>query len=507
MYKFKLLKARILAFIFFSIILGSLFCEEDVLEFGGKFAWNNLSSSKNLKVQAGKFGREALRLSSSPSTFTDKTDMYISFDFDEPMEETGSYTLISHSTLKTDAKRAKFGEGSGLCSLHSGKDAVRLRPVDGSFFSGNSILKSFTIEFWLYPQITENGGTIFKWWSSLIRNRKTEYQNIISGISNNKLEWSFLNIWHDVKGNGMSVSLFGRSNIVPEQWSHHLITYDENTGCLEYRMNGHVEDIIYLTDTGRESSQILHAALGAPSDVLIATNYSGLIDELKVKRRYTEPNMIWDNKALFEKFPLNGGRLESNIIDTGGVKSKAEKLIADFIKPKQTDVEFFMRCSDNPFNWTEESPKWKTIIPNKKIDGIKGRFFQIACNLYPDADGAKTPILNSFSLVYDKDTRPLPPTKVIARALDASVKLSWSPSVNFDTKGYLVYFGEKKGEYFGEGSPIDVGNVTSCEIKNLKNGKIYFFAIAAYDEENAEQVGITSKEVWARPLRSKRIKK
>ncbi len=505
MYKFKLSKARALAFLFFTSLVGSLFCESAILEFGGKSTWNDLISTKNIKEEAGRFGRFALRLSSAQINVTDKTDMYISFDFNEPLEETGSYTLINHSTLKVGAKRAKFGEGAGLCSLQAKKEGLRLSPVAGSFFSGNSILKSFTIEFWLKPQITENGSTILKWWSSLIKKRTTEYQNIIAGISNNKLEWSFLNIWQGLNGKGLSIDLKGRSTIIPEQWSHHLITYDENTGILEYRMNGHTEDIKYLTDTGRESSQVLPAALGAPSDVLIASNYSGLIDELKVKKTYTEPNMLWDNLSLFEKYPLNGGRIETNIIDTGGRKSIAEKIIADFIKPDQTDVEFFIRCANNPFNWTSDYPKWKTIVPNKKIEGVKGQFFQIACNIYPDADGEKTPILNSMSLLYEKDTLPLPPTKLIAKALDGAVKLSWSPSVNFDTKGYLVYYGEKKGEYFSEGSPIDVGNITECKIKNLKNGKIYFFAIASYDEENAEQIGTTSKEVWARPLKSKSI--
>ncbi len=505
MYKFKLLKAQALAFIFFSFFVGSLFCEEAVLKFGGKKGWNNLLKAKNVKIQKGRFGKEALRISSNPINFSDQTDMYISFDFNEPIEETGSYTMINNSTLRVNPERAKFGEGAGMCSLQKDKEAIRLRPLNGSFFSGKTILKSFTIEFWLYPQITESGSTILKWWSSLTKKKTTEYQNIIASIANNKMEWSFLNIWQNENSNGLSIRLLGRSNIIPEQWSHHLLTYNEETGMLEYRMNGHTEDIRYMTDTGRESSQVLNAILGAPADVLIGTNYSGLVDELKVKKTYTQPKMLWDKLALFEKYPLNGGRIESNIIDTGGKKSKAEKLVADIMKPKQTDVEFFIRCADNPFNWTDEKPEWKVVVPNKKIDGVKGRFFQLACNIYPDADGLETPILNSFTLHYDKDSLPLPPTKIIAKGEDGAVRLSWSPSVNFDTKGYLIYFGEKKGEYFAEGSPMDVGNVNSYTIRNLKNGKIYFFAIAAYDEEGAEQVGNTSKEVWSRPLKSKSI--
>lgn len=100
------------------------------------------------------------------------------------------------------------------------------------------------------------------------------YQNIAASIFNNKLEWSFLNIWQDKNNKGLDVRLSGKSNIIPEIWSHHLITYDENTGLLEYRMNGKSEAIVYMTETGRESNQVLYSALGASSDVLIGLNYS-----------------------------------------------------------------------------------------------------------------------------------------------------------------------------------------------------------------------------------------
>ncbi len=66
MYKFKLLRANVLAFVFISFFVGSLFCEDDTLDFGGKAGWNNLRSSSNIKIQAGKYGQQALRLSSSP---------------------------------------------------------------------------------------------------------------------------------------------------------------------------------------------------------------------------------------------------------------------------------------------------------------------------------------------------------------------------------------------------------------------------------------------------------
>ncbi|QOW60998.1 LamG-like jellyroll fold domain-containing protein [Treponema pedis] len=506
MYKFKLALKRKILFIlgFFCFSSFSVFNEEAALEFGGKSGWNNLLSSSNIKIRKGKFGYDSVGLTSSVSKTSSKTDMYISFDFDEPVEETGSYSLTEHSVIRTDSDKAKFGEGAGLCSPHSKTGGVKLMPMPDSFFAGNTILKSFTIEFWLYPQAAESGSKILKWWASLMDKKKTMYQNIIASILNNKLEWEFFNIWQDKNNKGIDVRLLGKSNIIPETWSHHLITYNDETGLLEYRMNGRTEDIIYLTSTGREGSQVMYSMLGTPSDVVIALNYSGLIDELKVVKQFTEPAMSWEVASLFEKYPLEGGRIETNIIDSGGKKSVAKMLKASFDNPAQTDVEFFIRSADSPFNWTENYPEWKTVKFNEAVKDITGRFFQIACDIYPDSNGTKSPLIHSIVFQYEKDGEPLPPAKVFAKALDGAVELIWAPSVDFDTKGYLIYFGEKKGEYQYPGSPIDAGNVTKYKIENLKNGKNYFFAIAAYDEENGAHSGATSKEVYARPLQSKK---
>ncbi len=506
MYKFKpiLNKKSLLAFSFWGLYLLSVFTEEAKFELGGKAGWNSLSVSRNIKMRKGKFGLDSIGLTSSTVNTSEKTDMYISFDFDEPVEETGSYSLVDYSVIKTDHAKAKFGEGAGLCNPLSETGGVKLTPMPHSFFAGNTVLKSFTIEFWLYPQSTESGSTILKWWSSLIDKKKAVYQNIVASILGNKLEWSFFNIWQDNSNNGIDVKLLGKSAVIPETWSHHLITYNDETGLLEYRMNGKVEDILYMTETGRESAQITHSMLGAPSDVIIALNYSGLIDEIKVTKQFTEQNMPHEIMSLFDKYPLSGGRIETNLIDTAGKNSYAKMLYASVDKPEQTDIEFFIRSADNRFNWNETYPEWKTVKPNETIKNITGKFFQLACSIYPDADGTKSPLVHSLSLLYEKDTEPLPPTKVFVKAFDGAAELSWAPSIDTDTKGYLIYFGEKKGEYQCDGSPIDAGNVTKFKIENLKNGTIYFFAIAAYDEENGEHVGSVSKEVYARPLQSKK---
>jgi hypothetical protein len=93
---------------------------------------------------------------------------------------------------------------------------------------------------------------------------------------------------------------------------------------------------------------------------------------------------------------------------------------------------------------------------------------------------------------------------VQVQARDGAVDLSWRPSPDSDVAGYLVYYGQSSGEYLGDdailgASPINAGRRTSIRIDGLENGRLYFFALAAYD--NAMHIGEFSQERAARPLR------
>jgi hypothetical protein len=95
---------------------------------------------------------------------------------------------------------------------------------------------------------------------------------------------------------------------------------------------------------------------------------------------------------------------------------------------------------------------------------------------------------------------------VTAIARDGAVDIVWRSSPDPDVSGYLVYFGTSSRNYFGEStirgvSPINVGKQTSVRIDGLKNGTLYYFAVAAYDRMNPANAGVFSREVSARPLR------
>ena len=172
--------------------------------------------------------------------------------------------------------------------------------------------------------------------------------------------------------------------------------------------------------------------------------------------------------------------------------------------PPQTEIHFYIRGGDNYFNWTQDYPEWIPVKNGEKITGLTGLYFQVAADLFPDGTGSVTPSVSEIQLDYTVLPEPQPPYKVSAQKGDGSVTLSWSYSTDDTAGGYYIYYGTRPGEYLGryaaEGnSPIDVGNTTSYTITGLKNGTIYYFAVAAWSKVDSRIRGPLSKEVYARP--------
>jgi len=165
-------------------------------------------------------------------------------------------------------------------------------------------------------------------------------------------------------------------------------------------------------------------------------------------------------------------------------------------------MRFFIRSSNISHNWN--NVPWVPFNPGAELS-VRGRYIQLAADFYPSWDGETSPYLSELRVIYMAAEPPLPPSLVIASAKDGAVELSWRASPSRDVGGYLVYYGTAKGEYFGQLSPIDVGNYTSIRIDNLNNGTLYYFAVAAYNNQERWMVfpdpGEFSRELIVRPLR------
>ena len=494
---------KLKTFFFLSLLLSVcvVSAEEDVIELGGKKGWAEVSSKRNITTTKGLYGFDALELLASPEVKNVRDcDLFLSFDGDVSKDNLKLYEVTASNARYIGKDRAKYGTGSLFCKAHLSPSLV-LTPKENAFFFGKKRVTSFTIEFWLCPFELKAGSTIIKWWSQILEKNSFMFQNIAASIVENRLEWSFFNIFRDEKNIGLDIKIQSKKSLALDKWSHHLVTYDDETGLLEYRIDGHIDSVQYLSASKKETNNIFYSMKGKTAQLFIGDKYSGLIDNLIVKNEFSPQTFMEARGSFANRYSRGGGRVVSKIIDTKGVGSIPKMLEVQMDKMGEAEVAFFVRTSNTPYNWTENSPKWKAIredVPLSNCDA--GRFFQIAFNMYPTKDGSHTPIVHSVNLIYERDAFAKPPITLIAQAGDGYVDLEWSRSIDFDVKGYLVFFGDEAGQYIFPSSPLDAKESLKMRIYNLENGKLYFFSVAAYDENGTMHQGEFSGEVWARPM-------
>lgn len=477
-------------------LLASAMAADKTVVLGGEAGWPALSYSAGLSRAPGHLGQKALILSSAVSR-VDAADLYLSFDSSTAAEDTGNYAVASSVLRQVGEKKARRGTGAALCDTDGTGLALKGNP--GSLFSTPGNTGSFSIEFWLFPAVTENGSVLLQWRSSRIVSSEARYQNISAGLFMNHLEWTFFGLWTTSSGKPLDVTVKGRKNLIPGTWSHHELSYDAVTGLLTYSLDGSAEDIRYMTSSGREQGDVYPALIGAPAVLEIAPRYSGLIDEVRIVRNPVDRESIGQKHAVIERYSPDGGRFESMPIDSKALNSTLKSISVIQSLPAETGTAFYVRSGDNFYQWTDVWPEWIPANPDEILSGVSGRYFQVAGELYPDGRGARTPTVTSVALNYDEDSPPWPPAKVFTSPGNGAVTLTWVASIDFDVAGYIVYYGDRPGEYLASGSPMNVGKALSCTIPDLKNGKVYYFCIAAYDASGAKYPGTLSGEVYERP--------
>lgn len=497
---------KTLIFIMFSCLLSNFaYAQEKKIVLGGKNGWQDFKYQENITTVSGRFGYDTIELATNSFVFDETTDLLINFESpDNPIAQ-GNYELRENN-LKTSSDTL-MGKATGL-SRNIGGLHVYGKP--GTFFGSQGLIGSFAIEFWLCPSIAENGEVIINWESSKVVESRLVYQMLNCSFENGYLTWRLSNIFDGYKDkNGDSeVFLKGDSIIIPEKWSYHAISFDCENGCLEYFVDGITQDIKYITSNYREDGEVCLVEMGTPSELEFCTEYTGLIDDIRVLRRpYSPPDYQsaeFAGKSGRMIYRPDGGYFESLplMVSTG---ASLKSISAEIKEPSQTDIEFFVRSGDNYFNWTDTYPEWKSVENNQEIDNLSGLYFQVAIYLYPDGDGKTSPSVTQVELNFEEVPLPLPPFNVRAKAANGSVTLSWNYSVDETVGGYYVYYGNRPGEYLGrvalEGmSPIKLSNITSVELTGLENGKIYYFAIASWSSLDERIIGELSQEVFARPL-------
>lgn len=478
---------------------GFLFPAEKVVRLGGKDGWSLIDDNQNFRIASrkGRYGYDCMTLDTNSRHVYPGTDLLIDFEGNEPEDRTGNYRVVSNSIMP--AGGAKMGKGAGLSR---GNGGLRLSGGKGSFFGSTGFTTSFLVEFWLNPAVAENGEKVFSWRSSKNAGNSPIYQMMSASFYKNHLQWTFTNLFEGYEKDNGELSISSYSVLIPDEWTHHAISYDVETGLLEYRINGRIEAMRYITSNGKElGGDVYRCNLGVVADIDICPQYTGLIDDFHIQRSSESESAT---AMRYDTFARDGGRFVTKPIKRSP-NAELLKVDATLDTPAQTDVMLYVRSGDNQFEWTESYPEWIPVTNHSSIKNVKGLYFQLAADLYPDGGGTVSPSVVNLALSFREVDAPLPPFRVTAVPSDSSVTLSWTYSVDKDTGGYYVYYGERPGEYLGKAavegaSPINVGNRNSITFNGLTNGKIYYFAVAAYSKENEKIMGVLSKEVYARPL-------
>lgn len=490
-------------FFVFALLLfntGLLLAEKYVM--GGKVGWDDIAVRNGIATGSGRYGYESLLLDTNSRKINPFTDLLIDFENGVIQDKVGKYKIVENGVFITED--GIMGKGAGISR---GRKGIVLKGDDESFFGSQGPAGSFLFDFWLCPALIENGEIILNWRSSRIINGAVAYQVITFSFYQNRFVCTLLNVFDGYTENAGEVTLYGSKKLIPNKWAHHTISYEEENGELSYKLDGEMEDVIFITSTGHEGGTVYNSYIGKSVEVEICPNYTGMIDDFSISRSFISIEQYIEKEKIGALNPsiyaTSGGRIVSKPILTKP-GSILKRVCVDAVVPDQTEIDFYVRSGENQYDWTEDFPKWKPIKNGEKINGVSGVYFQVAANLFPDGAGMVSPAISSIELDYAVLPNPQPPHKLSVEKGDSSVMLSWSYSVDDSTGGYYIFYGNKPGEYLGrisaEGcSPLDAGNATSYKITGLENGTIYYFAVAAYSKYDENIRGELSKEVYARP--------
>jgi hypothetical protein len=430
-----------------------------------------------------------------------KTDLLLHFDARSGFDETGNWAIDAGASFSIDATRALLGSGSG--SFRGPDSKISLSPRPESIFGasdgakrgaglGGSSFRDFSIEFWLFPANADNGEVILLWRSIRAIPSAVLSQRLSCVLSGGRLSWSFMGFFvrpGAAKDADSRIELRARAPLVPRAWSHHLLRFDGDTGLIEYLVDGRPEATAYATDTGREGGTVFEPAVGSAAALEFCPDFSGLADEFRLSRRFVE-------EPSLRPFGDGPSLVVSPVVDLGYGNSRLAAIEAESATPGTTSIEFAYRIADSWAGWGPDSPAWVPARAGEALPAsARGRYAQVKAELYADGTGRLTPALSSIALRYEADPPPPPPARIVAYPKDGAIELHWTKVPEADLAGYLVYYGDRPGEYFGaeadQGpSPVDAGSTTALTLTGIPNGKLLYIVVAAYDAAPDPDAGI-----------------
>ena len=478
---------------------------------GREDRWQDFTSVQNLVRRTGMWDTLDLFLRENEySAVPGQTDLLLHFNSDSARDQTGGYGLERGRTLIAAQVRV-LGEASA--GFNDDSRGLKLEPGPQTLFARGTRWGDFTIEFWLRPELSGDGEEVLTWVGSRWQGGRVSPQEVRCALRSRRLVWEFVNFFvaegggtpgSASAGTGANpppspvIRLEGLTPLLPRAWRHHLLRFDSGTGLLEYLMDGVPEAVSYAVagpgGGGPPLTPYVGEADSAP--LYLGRGFTGFMDELRISRALVEDPVL-------ARFDGRAGVAVSMPLDLGYTGTRLKRIEAVYRAESDSGIFFSYRLADR-MSGDQLDGDWVQFKPGASLSEARGRWVQLRVELFPDGRGSVTPQLSELRVVYEQDLPPAPPAGVQAVAGNAQVRLRWNVVREEDVRGYLVYYGPSPGNYHGTGadrgaSPLDVGAATELTLAGLENGRLYYFAVVAYDATDPPHRSAFSREVSARP--------
>ncbi len=475
------------------------------------------------QVRSGLWNDSALGLADAENYRDEYTDVLLPFNTDPaeyilhnsfPYEVMSNWTNVQHSHWYRGEGAAVFFPGESL-ELSAGQQ---------SLFAPGNTPDAFTIEFWIYPAEFRDSEEILYWKGRSWLDEDPAIQELSAFIENGHFTWRmdnvFMRLFADEQGQTHvqyeSISLTSRRKIVPRSWSHHLLRYNSQWGLVEYLINGISDDLAYATGTGTESGDpfLFHIGEESGTTLSIGANYQGFMDDLRIQR-------TWVDKPELGAASKEPGYAVIGPIDLGHDGARITEFDALYRTPGNSGLRFSMlqRETFTSYDHFTDSLIWAPLSPRSMYEHTIssdisagsgfGRYLFVRIDFLPDGSAKNIPIVQNLVFHYEHNPIPPAPLTITAQPGDETIRLFWREVIG--AEGYLLYYGDAPGNYFGRDStlgvsPVNVGNVDEVLLEGLENDKMYYFRLATYDSFNNPERGFfrerkLSGEIFARPSR------
>ncbi len=473
----------------------------ETFSIGSEDGWEDCRL-ENLNTSPGKGGFLDLVLTRSELKLNEEfTDILLPLNSRQNSDHSGLYKILSQPEY--DFRHFKAGGGSA--AFYRDTKLVLKTRENSALFAPFSNWEDFSIEFWLYPANPGEEENIIQWEGLGRQDAEIYQQSILCRFNNRRLVWSFTNFFQLPEQHKTFFEISGNP-VLPRQWNHHLLRYKSQTGMLEYLINGQPSAIIYTTPSGEESSTVLNPRISEePGELILGSGFTGFMDEFRLERNFTEAGHIQEygspgfgvSPVLDLQFPdsrINNIDCKTSVPDNTAVYVYYT-LTNSLLKAEELRSSFSGRQSI-----LNKADTWYPVKDNF-LDNIpkKGRYLLLSFLLFPDVKKDNSPSLSSIFVDYSPALPPFPPKGIKAEMEGSRLHIQWKPSSSPEVDSYLVYFGEKPGEYIYPGSPLKVKGKNHAYIDGLLPFKQYFFAVKSCISGNSFRCSSFSREISVRP--------